>query len=181
MDCIDGEEPDEMRWYCQRHALAGWCQQIFLLDGRIDVIATTSVTSHDGQHRRGCGSQGEIIRVVRQWFAMNGSSDNPSSGSERPARRRHYVQGRARVLLPPARSFDAEMVDISEGGVCLTSPVEVAIGTWCDLRIEMPPRPAAQILVSGYVCFCVEQHGAYRVGVHVGVHCADSDSLVAAV
>jgi hypothetical protein len=40
----------------------------------------------------------------------------------------------------------------------------------------MPPGTAAQISMSGHVC-CIEQHGAYRVG----VHCADSDSLIAAV
>ena len=108
---------------------------------------------------------------------------NDPSTSEQPPRAerrtqgRLYVQGRARVLLMPARVFDAEMVDISEGGVCLTSPVEPAPGTWCHLRIEMPPAPAVQLSVSGHVCFCIEQHGVYRVG----VHCADSESLVAAV
>lgn len=97
--------------------------------------------------------------------------------AERRAKCRLYVQGRARVLLLPARVFDAEMVDISEGGVCLTSPVELAPGTWCHLRIEMPPTPAVQLSVSGHVCFCIEHHGVYRVG----VHCSESDSLVAAV
>lgn len=105
------------------------------------------------------------------------STSEQPPGDERRAKRRLYVQGRARVLLMPARAFDAEMVDISEGGVCLTSPVELAIGTWCHLRIEMPPEPSAQLSVSGHVCFCIEQHGVYRVG----VHCTDSDSLVAAV
>ena len=119
-----------------------------------------------------------IARRIRGRFVMNGSStgDQPPI-SERRAQRRLYVQGRARLLLPPARSFNVEMVDISEGGVCMTSPVELAPGTWCHLRIEMPPTPAAPLSVSGHVCFCIEQHGVYRVG----VHCADSDSLVAAV
>ena len=109
---------------------------------------------------------------------MNGSSTDDSPPiAERRAQRRVYVQGRARLLLTPARTFNVEMVDISEGGVCMTSPVELAPGTWCHLRIEMPPTPAAQLSVSGHVCFCIEQHGAYRVG----VHCTDSDSLVAAV
>lgn len=103
--------------------------------------------------------------------------NEPPPPAERRAKRRVYVQGRARVLLLPARAFDAEMVDISEGGVCLTSPIELAPGTWCHLRIEMPPAPAVRLSVSGHVCFCIEQHGVYRVG----VHCADSDSLVAAV
>jgi hypothetical protein len=108
---------------------------------------------------------------------VNGSStDDPPPIAERRAQRRLYVQGRARWLLAPACTFNVEMVDISEGGVCLTSPVELAPGTWCHLRIEMPPTPAAQLSVSGHVCFCIEQDGAYRVG----VHCIDSDRLVAA-
>src|SRR5687768_388999 len=109
---------------------------------------------------------------------MNGSStDDQQPRAERRMQHRLYAQGRARVLLTPARSFDAEMVDISEAGVCMTSPIELAPGTWCHLRIEMLPAPAAQLSVSGRVCFCIEQHGVYRVG----VHCSDSERLVAAV
>ena len=109
---------------------------------------------------------------------MNGSpTDDQQPRGEKRAQRRVYVQGRARVLAAPAMSFDAELVDISEGGVCMTSPVELALGTWCHLHIEMPQASAAQLSVAGQVCFCIEQHGVYRVG----VHCADSDSLVAAV
>ena len=119
-----------------------------------------------------------MILTSNPWpLPMNAPTDDQPLHPERRAQRRLYVQGRARVLLAPARSFDAEMVDISEGGVCMTSPVELALGTWCHLRIEMPPAPAVQLSVSGQVCFCIERHGVYRVG----VHCNDSDSLVAAV
>jgi hypothetical protein len=119
-----------------------------------------------------------VMRVSKfQLLPMTDSSKNGQPPhAERRARPRLYVQGRARVLLPPARAFDAEMVDISEGGVCLTSPVELAPGTWCHLRIEIPAT-AAQLSVSGHVCFCIEQHGSYRVG----VHCTASDGLLAAV
>jgi len=81
------------------------------------------------------------------------------------------------VLLPPARSFNADTVDISEGGVCLTSPIALTPGTWCDLRIHVPASPDPDISVSGHVCFCIESHGAYRVG----VHCVESKALTDAV
>ena len=96
--------------------------------------------------------------------------------NERRSKQRFHVQGRARVLLRPARVFDVEMVDISAAGVCLTSPVELRPGTWCHLRIEMP-APEANLSVSGQVCFCIEQHGAFRVG----VHCPHSPELEGAV
>jgi hypothetical protein len=109
---------------------------------------------------------------------MKGSStNNPPPSAERRASDRVHVRGRARVLLAPSRAFDAEMVDISEGGVCLTSPFELTLGTWCHLFLDMPAAPATQLSVSGHVCFCIEQHGVYRVG----VHCADSQRLLAAV
>ena len=79
------------------------------------------------------------------------------------------------MLLRPARVFDVDMIDISEAGVCLTSPVELAPGTWCHLRIEMPSA-GTDLSVSGQVCFCIERHGAFRVG----VHCPHSESLAAA-
>lgn len=105
------------------------------------------------------------------------SKDQNSTGDERRSHRRLYVNGRALVLLPPARSFKAETVDISESGVCLTSPVELTPGTWCHLRIHMPAASDPDISVSGHVCFCIEYHGAYRVG----VHCVESEVLTDAV
>ena len=110
---------------------------------------------------------------------MTGSSphDQDSTKSERRAHRRLYVQGRALVLLPPARSFRAETVDISEGGVCLTSPVGLTPGTWCHLRIHVPTASTPELSLSGHVCFCIEFHGVYRVG----VHCSESESLIDAV
>jgi hypothetical protein len=96
--------------------------------------------------------------------------------TERRAHQRYHLQGRARVLARPARVFDVEMVDISAAGVCLTSPVELRPGTWCHLRIELP-SPRTNLSVSGQVCFCIEQHGAFRVG----VHCPNSSDLEDAV
>src|SRR5690349_4046938 len=112
-------------------------------------------------------------------FAMTERSphdQNPAKGDRR-SHQRHYVRGRAVVLLPPARSFKAEAVDISEGGVCLTSPVEVTPGTWCHLRINLLASTGPDISISGQVCFCVEFNGVYRVG----VHCLEAQALVDAV
>jgi PilZ domain-containing protein len=77
-------------------------------------------------------------------------------------------------LLLPARVVDVDMIDISEAGVCMTSPVELAPGTWCHLRIEMPVV-GTDFSLSGQVCFCIERQGAFRIG----VHCPHSESLAA--
>jgi hypothetical protein len=99
-----------------------------------------------------------------------------SQEPERRGSQRLHAPGRARVLLRPARVVDVDMIDISEAGVCLTSPVELAPGTWCHLRIELSPS-GTDLSVSGQVCFCIERQGAFRVG----VHCPHSESLAAAV
>lgn len=111
-------------------------------------------------------------------LAMNGHSprDHNPDTSERRARRRLYVQARAVVLLPQELSLEVETVEISEEGVCLTSPIELVPGTWCRLRIQLLPASATEISVSGRVCFCIEQRGVYRIG----IHCAESHGLVAA-
>lgn len=81
------------------------------------------------------------------------------------------------MLLRPARSLKVEALDISEAGVCLTSPVELPPGTWCHVRILLPANRTAEVSIVGHVCFCIERQGAYRIG----IHCAESDSLLAAV
>lgn len=107
----------------------------------------------------------------------NGGPVKTRFDAERRASRRLPVRGDARVLLTPARTFVAEAVDISESGVCLTSPIELAAGAWCHLQIRIPSLPGPEISVSGQVCFCIGHHGAYRVG----VHCAQAESLAEAV
>lgn len=103
-----------------------------------------------------------------------GESSNPT---ERRAGQRRSVRGRASVLCSSDRSFDADTVDISEGGVCLTSPVALQPGTLCRLNIEIHPTPVIHVSVSGRVCFCVEQHDQYRVG----FQCSETPELAAAV
>jgi hypothetical protein len=59
-----------------------------------------------------------MILTSNRWPPlMNGSpTDDQQPRGEKRAQRRVYVQGRARVLTTPSGSFDAELVDISEGG-----------------------------------------------------------------
>ncbi len=106
---------------------------------------------------------------------MNCSGDDGSS-SERRSSRRHYIRARALVDAPDG-SFQAEAVDVSISGVCLTSPVALQPGTYCRLQVELYGNTSPTIAVAGRVCFCIEDHGQFRVG----VHCADADKLVAAV
>lgn len=109
-------------------------------------------------------------------MARTRNHDGSRTSIERRRSERRSVHGRASVLCS-GRSFEAEAVDISESGVCLTSPVALYPGTSCRLTMEVHPAPLMRICVSGSVCFCIEQRGQYRVG----VHCSESADLVAAV
>lgn len=93
----------------------------------------------------------------------------PSIPNERRVNPRQAVNGRASVSCYPGLTFDAETVDISEGGICLTSPVALEPGTPCQLEVEIHPEPVTHISVSGRVCFCIEQAGHYRVGVQCSI------------
>jgi hypothetical protein len=106
------------------------------------------------------------------------SSEGGSSAPiERRVSHRRSVLGRASVSCHPESAFDADAVDISEGGVCLTSPVALQPGTLCQLKLEIHPAPVTHVCVSGRVCFCIEQSGHYRVG----VQCSETPEFAAAV
>lgn len=88
-----------------------------------------------------------------------------SGSSERRSAHRTYVRGRASVEVEHQRSFQADMIDVSDAGVCLTAPIALEPGTLCRLEIDVE-RPQRHLSLTGRVCFCVEDHGGYRVGFH---------------
>ena len=78
-------------------------------------------------------------------------------GSSPPIERRDShrlsVFGRASVSCYPEPAFNAEAVDISEHGVCLTSPVALTPGTLCELAVEICPAPVSALPLEGVCVF----------------------------
>jgi PilZ domain-containing protein len=85
--------------------------------------------------------------------------------SERRSAQRAYARGRASVAVGHQLSFQADMIDVSEAGVCLTAPMAIEPGTLCRLEIDVE-QPRRHFTLTGRVCFCVSDREHYRVGFH---------------
>jgi hypothetical protein len=104
---------------------------------------------------------------------MNSGSEPPSGHPDRRRNPRASMKGRASVLIAGGGAIEGETVDISDSGVCLTLPTALQLGDLYRLNLEMRTEPQTEVTIVGRVCFCIQQSGGYRVG----VHCSDLDTI----
>ncbi|HMN43752.1 MAG TPA: PilZ domain-containing protein [Povalibacter sp.] len=85
----------------------------------------------------------------------------PPFGSERRGQARLPVRGFAVVQ---GRRGQAQAVDISASGVCLSLSYPLKVGETYRLDLEIHGEPPRVRSVLARVCFCLASNGTYRIG-----------------
>ncbi|WP_205833014.1 PilZ domain-containing protein [Azohydromonas caseinilytica] len=58
------------------------------------------------------------------------------SGAERRRTERKVLRGSAQLLLPSGNLVETRLVDISQGGLGLVAPVNLPVGTVCEVKFR---------------------------------------------
>lgn len=90
-------------------------------------------------------------------------------------RRQQRLPTRGTALVKFQRQeLQADTVDISPHGVCLTLPRALEVGSSCELDLEIFGAAQRRTSVVARVCFCLQGKDGYRIGLN-----CDLDELVA--
>lgn len=87
----------------------------------------------------------------------------PPFGSERRSQARLPVRGFA-IIRGRRGQVQAQAVDISASGVCLSLSHPLEVGETYRLDLEIYGEPPRVKSVLARVCFCLASNGAYRIG-----------------
>lgn len=85
--------------------------------------------------------------------------------AERRRQQRLPIRGSAIVRIQ-RRKIQADTVDISAHGVCLTLPRALEAGSTCQLDLQVPGASKRSTSVVARVCFCLQGKNGYRVGLN---------------
>jgi hypothetical protein len=89
---------------------------------------------------------------------------------QRPAadrRRQQRLPTRGAALVRfQRRELQADTVDISPHGVCLTLPCALDVGSTCELDLKVLGASQRRTSVVARVCFCLQGKDGYRIGLN---------------
>lgn len=100
------------------------------------------------------------------------------AASERRAAPRKAISVRARVVVEGAAALDVDTIDLSHGGVCITSrqPLNLELSCIIEIAIGVPELGSPPLLRAA-VCYCARlKSGKYRIGLkftHVSIEAAE--------
>ena len=99
--------------------------------------------------------------------AITNLADAKTRAEERRISPRKVVSLRARVVLPDDTTLDGHAVDLSRTGIGLASPRMLQAGQDCQLLIDLAAcGEEIELKLAGRVCYCREQAGKFRAGLH---------------
>jgi hypothetical protein len=103
--------------------------------------------------------------------AITTLADARTRAEEKRISPRKVVSLRARVVLPDDTILDGHAVDLSRTGIGLTAPRMLQTGHECKLLIDLSAcGEEIELKLAGRVCYCREQAGNFRAGLHfIGV------------
>lgn len=116
-------------------------------------------------------------------YVRTNDVDEDADMDERRRQPRRAVLIRADVQIPGKPAMKAHAVDLSQGGIGLQSPVEVAIDQ--EIVVTLPFDVCGEqrtVVLTGRVRYCTKQSDRhYRIGLQFVHQNADAAAFVAAV